>query len=245
MWQSLSSFPDGDVEPRKYGVANLVALNSREFICGAFNGEKLQQRLLKFNTFKNEWTEYLKLPKYFAVDVDLTCLQLNCKHNILYITKNYERNQSLIKLNIDTNEYEEIQIPDNIGMGQLLLINDDIHLIGGENNTHSILQPNQTEPQILFRYADEDGISYHRSIYSSKTDTIYTFGGYIHSLCAPSDNIYSFDVGTNTQKLIDLKMPEKLDSFGCIMTRDGRYVITFGGCDYFEDRGLIFISLIK
>ena len=154
------------------------------------------------------------------------------------ITKSVEGDIIIIKLNIDTNEYEEIQIAERIGsgLGQLLLINDDIHIIGGSTNTHLILQQNQTKPQILSRYGDGVKIESPRSIYSSKTDIIYTFGGYILDKYESSNNIHSFHISTNTHKLIELKMPDRLDSFGCIMTKDEKYVITFGGCDDYGNK---------
>ena len=35
---------------------------------------------------------------------------------------------------------------------------------------------------------------------------------------------------TGRHKLLDLRMPEAMDCFGCIKTSDERYVIMFGGC---------------
>ena len=218
VWQSLSPYPD-------IYSTNLASLNSTEFICGAFVPAKQEQRILKYNTLQNEWTEYLQLPGKSSFYAYPLCLHR--KHNILYIGVGHDR---LVKFNIDTNEYKEIHLPDNIGVGQSLLIDDDIHLIGGYKNTHSILQQNQTKSKMLSRYCDQLGSCNNHTIYSSKTDTIYTFGGgYNYADRSISNTIYSYNIGTNKHKSIDLKMPEALAGFGSIMTKDGKFVITFGG----------------
>ena len=62
---------------------------------------------------------------------------------------------------------------------QMLLINNDVHIIGGIPANHSILKQNDTEPQKLYDFeVDLPNFEYHRSVYLPEQQKIYTFGGY-------------------------------------------------------------------
>ena len=63
----------------------------------------------------------------------------------------------IIKLNIDTTEYQMIIAKNSYFSSPLILVNDDIPLIGGrDSNSHSTLQRHQTTPQIMCKYNDTE-----------------------------------------------------------------------------------------
>ena len=185
-WESAASFPSTV-------STNFAQLNKDEFVCGSFLATIGEKRLLKFNTFQNQWIEFLKLPKELNFNSRMICF--NQERSMLHIAAEYPKNYGrtmqgmpeakvgIISINIKTSEYKEITWLQSMdcSMGQLLLIpNGDIHFIKSEDNAHCILKPEQTKPEILCTYSDyfNDELICHRMIYSSKREMIYIFGGF-------------------------------------------------------------------
>ena len=192
---------------------------------------------MKFNTLKNEWKEFLILPK--ELSFNSSKIVFNNVDNTLYIGTYDVMNSGddqIIAMNITTKEYKKITLA-NIAIGHLLLENNNLHIIGCSDSNHSVIEQNKAETQTLCNYSHFIGDDYfacHRSVYLKKQEKIYTFGGWI---CGGNqyltedtlDTILSYDLKTKEHKLLDLKIPKGLDSFGYIKTNDERFVIIFGG----------------
>ena len=227
-WQELPS-------PATRFTTNLVSINPYEFICVAFPYRTKQNSVLKFNTINNEWIE-LKLPKELRFRSSAICVHSN-DSNVLYIAAremNDGLDRAIVKLNLANNEYQIVGVPDDFGMCELLPVNDDIHMIGGKGGCHAILKSNQSELEKLGCYSKGEEFSCHSSVYISKKNMIYTFGGYhFGGECIAVDTIQSYNLETKEHnQLDDLRIPKwGRDSFGCIMTNDEKYVIIFGGED--------------
>ena len=56
-------------------------------------------------------------------------------------------------------------------------------------------------------------------------------GGYNSKYWVSLNTIRSYDIKTKNNKVIDLRIPEEMDSFGCVVTNDEKYIIIFGGVD--------------
>ena len=177
---------------------------------------------------KHEWIEYLQWLEACPLRPDTVCYD----NKVLY-TLDPTDGKSITKLNIETNEYCTIKAIGD-GTTKLLIIHDDIHLFGGDSNSHSVLRQNQTEPIKLCDYGDTGKSMYnHDSIYSEQNKMIYTFGGSDEEEgTLDTDTMYSYDLKTENHEVLDLKIPDGgWELFGCIMTNDERYIIIFGGIE--------------
>ena len=160
---------------------NLIRLNCHEFICGAIWSTNSDQKLLKFNIYTNEWTEFLKLSR--ELSIRSINISLNSRDNIMYISiENKDEEHGIIILHIDTKQYKKIHLSEGGDTGPLLFIpNNDLHFIRNKGMKHCRLPQNGIEPQILCTYTDLIGyvnLKLHQCVYSSKTERIYTFEGF-------------------------------------------------------------------
>ena len=220
-WQTCASNPNSF-------LSNLVAINAYEFIV------LKEFELMKYNTRKNEWNSYLKVSKELPIDSSTICLHSNNK--LLY----FVGFDCITKLNIETNEHEKIMVPWD-GSAKFVLVDNDIHFIGGYPNQHSVLRENATKPVILYTYNHAQMLNDHHSIYSEQRKVIYTMGGNNENDTS-LETIHMYDIKANKNELLDLKIPDSgRERFGCIMTDDERYMIIFGGYEYEYTKDEIYI----
>ena len=120
-------------------ATNLVQLNDHEFICGSFNVEPPEQRVLKFDTLKNEWMDFLILPKELCFSSSRMCFNQN--NNTIYVAAfDNDYKALVIAINVKTKEYKKIYVSDS----------DDLcHLCGSrsEVKTWKVNQPSTHERQ--------------------------------------------------------------------------------------------------
>ena len=242
-WESVASYPDAN-------ATNLIQISSTEFICGSFSKNKNiilfddPQKILKFSIITNKWTEFLTLPEELScIGSSYMCLDQN--KQTLYISihdanQDPELEYQIIAFNLKTKEHTQINLPGDGGsVGPLLSIpNSGIHYVRCIGGKHSVLKENQITPEELCCYCPlikYSNISNLQSVYLQTKKEIYTFGGFGTGASEPQtqslDTIFSYNIETLEHKLLDLKIPESVDTFACVKTNDERYVITFGGLD--------------
>ena len=85
----------------------------------------------------------------------------------------------MVGINIKTKQYKKTSLS-KVNFGHLLLVNNDLHLIGGLRSEHLIIQNKITKPLLLCSYSGQivfANLISHRSIYLSKQQTIYISEG--------------------------------------------------------------------
>ena len=120
-----------------------------------------------------------------------------------------------------------------------LFINDKYHVIGGSDNRYHLVWNdnnfmNQFDVKHTFKCVK--GIFHHRIIHVKSKNILLLFGGcdllymYDSGNCRYLDEIYRYFIDDDKWELLnDIKLPQKMHSFGCVMTSDEKYIILFGG----------------
>ena len=145
------------------------------------------------------------------------------------------------KLVIYDAEQEKVIASQNINIyrPRVVCINSQFHILAGYgslNNeiiSHFVWDDTLNKLQII----DEFG-RYLRDwnafglISNQRAKQILILGGYFYTkntIKSVSDVIHKYCLRDKRWKLADIKLPQKMNSFGCVVTRDGRYVIILGG----------------
>ena len=76
-----------------------------------------------------------RIPEKLSFSAFTICYNLS--NHLLYIITHDER---IIKLNIVTSKYETLSLTEDIQYAQMILVHNDIHIIGGYAACHSILR---------------------------------------------------------------------------------------------------------
>jgi len=260
-WKSLLSLPGTP-------FSNPIKINKDEFIFAIYNEHVLlnYNAIYCYNTRTNLWREFLTYPKGFKISQD-SPISYNSKTNELYLTNGLINNENnlmwdshakfaKIDLNSSPPKWEFYTSSRHEFAGSTRLINDELHLFGGGNNTkHRICAIKDHDD------TDEKGTHFEEEV-ELKTKDIYDFGeeganewilgnvqhGLVHIADADQDRVilfggmnipnypkafdtfWDYDLSTKEwNKMYGMKLPYKMYGFGHILSADQRVIITFGG----------------
>ena len=160
------------------------------------------------------------------------CQTFDAENKCLYGYNQYE----LYKYDVNKSETKLYELDRNISYDNCIIIKiGSIHHIigGGSHPKHEIWDENNpdSDKKLLHEF---ESLQLARGIFIESKKEILVFGGI-------SDDIYDvirrYSVDENKWDVMQCKMPNANEGFGCVMTMDERYVITFGG--YGGDHGVL------
>merc|ERR1711971_773891 len=77
----------------------------------------------------------------------------------------------------------------------------------------------------------EKGMGSFGVVYSAKHRCFLLFGGFKGKGLGRSDAIWRYVIESNEWSQLETTMPDKMQSFGCVITGDCEYVLILGGSD--------------
>ena len=224
-------------DPGFGSCTNPVKINSDKFIIGELDGMFIDTDcgIHQYSTTKNEWTKLSAYPKEYIAH----------KPSMLY---DYETqkiwmigdgNSEILEFDYTKPDNFNIIKYDNLCVGahpNILLIKGEYHIIfGSDNRRHLVYKSTKGSchpiMNILFRPRHticddyDHGLENAKCVYIESKRQILTFGGNDYGNQHRIVHKYSFYEDKWSKLAI---MPLKCSGFGCILTRDERYVILFG-----------------
>ena len=228
-WAKLSSVP----KPGIYGFKKIAFVDN--------DGELrviYASTIYKYDANLNEWSQKSYKIRLSA-EANIYDKVSNCiyRYNVDYpdIWEQGEILNDIGKLNLKTEEINTYPICHNNGQqGNIppnlvaIKVGRFHHLIGPTFNggKHMIWDENKKsdELEILHDFAD---VPLARGVYLKSKNEILVFGGIADRTCF--DTVWRYCINENKWYTLECVIPKAIEGFGCVMTDDERYVITFGG----------------
>ena len=154
-----------------------------------------------------------------------------------------ECTEHLRKYDIDTQKWDDVSpsIPDSEGC-YFVIIDGKMHCLFGDGNSkHYVLDLNEDEKPKPWEVVHEfkgypEGMMLGSVVYMPDKKMLWVLGGFNIIHHESDDVIFRYSVEMNLWETLPIKLPQKMQGFGCICTSDERYIITLGGqyTDYTE-----------
>eukprot|EP01084_Bolivina_argentea_P292670 503206_1 len=208
--------------------SNATSLNENEFIiCPAVNNPWNTLKIAKYNSKTDKWTDiYTHKERVRSVD---NSIAFNSGKNLIYIY-NSESKLTIIDLNSKGFMNCPINTKYDSSHGSSFVINDEYHMIGGNNHTKHLIWKQQ-----IYKFKKKHTFSKfkkyyvnHRIIHLTSKKIVFLFGGSDMKNVAVND-IFCYEYENNKWIKLSLKLPAKMASFGCVLTTDERFILFFGG----------------
>merc|ERR1712176_857130 len=120
---------------------------------------------------------------------------------------------------------------ENLYGAQSLVLKSTCHLFWGHgNNTHSTWSGKVG--YTIHEFDDmEEGVVSHGMVYNSKEEYVLLMGGFKGKKKGRSDEIWKYTCYDREWTKLKIKLPDKMQSFGCLISLNCEYVLVWGGCD--------------
>eukprot|EP01084_Bolivina_argentea_P142473 250280_1 len=249
-WKKLRMPPIGNQEHLNH---HPVSVHHDIFI--VFRPDKKYIWLYAYIISKNQWHEVLKLDQ--SQEIDGLTLTFNPVLNILYVFKKQEKSHKMMLFNMKINNDFYGDNSDTIKLMQIQLIKEiDIGSEGGYGAMNSILINNKIHVIDRLKHW----------IYDIDSNTTEDIGKFSKSTPAPARLIYdtysqrkrllkfssrigAFDDDTREWRQLKYRIPDipGVRYYGCVLCRNGRYVLLLGGQHWhiigntWRDSGDIFV----
>eukprot|EP01084_Bolivina_argentea_P001091 1996_1 len=197
-----------------YEPNQLLKINDFEF--GKYDSQS--KCIQKYNTIDNKWTKSIKLNDS---NID-GCVSFVLNESKLYI---YTK-EKLTVINTKQNTRNIYNCNNCPHYSSTIIINNKLHIVGGVPNKHSIWNEQQSQFDVKHQF-ELGHILCHRLIYLKSKNILLSIGGLSRGNAI--DTIYSFDITLNKWSKLKQKLPIPNCLFGCISTRNDKYIILFGG----------------
>ena len=177
--------------------------------------------IFKYNNNKNKWKLYAQYPSHY--DGMARKSVIDDKTNKIYIIYGYH----MLTFDIPTKQFEATYSV--INDGELILMDDDIYLIG----YNQIFKWNITNKQFQnidnFKFEQtEQHLTWYGKVWINTMKSLLIIGGYYtNTIDTASDNIYEYKPNMTLKTVC--KLPNTLCCCNCIKTRDEQFVIILGG----------------
>lgn len=142
----------------------------------------------------------------------------------------------IIQINMKSKEINVRTMDEKLGSGgYCLFINNDYHLFffGLNNDKHIKLNINRkTHTHKLetmhILSAEEKATVYMRAIHLKSQEKVLVFGG-LKGWNDYQDTVHCYDIVENKWSELEVRMPIGVHRFGCVKTKDEKYVVLMGG----------------
>eukprot|EP01084_Bolivina_argentea_P275833 470499_1 len=136
------------------------------------------------------------------------------------------------KIDIKTKEFKRLGLPKESLYGALsYVIDSTINIFWGSGNDEHIVWTGNFGEQIYKFNEMKNGLISFGMVYNKNENYFLFFGGFKGKKYGRSDEIWKFDVNNTQWKKLKIKLPDKMQSFGCLISYNCEYVLILGGCD--------------
>eukprot|EP01084_Bolivina_argentea_P271256 461485_1 len=194
-----------------------------------------EETICKYNIADNVWSEFLTYP----TDSGLKYLTAAMHHETNTIYAHGDSGE-LLKINltdntcsiIDTNYKPDID-------PYVTIIENNIHLIGGfSSKKHVVWNHNTNKFDDIHTFEEWScGNSSFAFIHITYQNRMLLLGGYDGRACSSgkTDCIWSYTISNQQWKLLNnIKLPYPMNTFGCVLTSNEKFVIIISGSVYVE-----------
>ena len=222
--------------------SNIVKKDAFNFMFGA------RRTIHIYNTKENNWVRE-KIEHNMNNQDRYPCIGYNSKSKIMFIASS----GSTTTFNMESkqiNRYPSNHEPHSI----FCVDNDEYHIIGGDghdsnSNTHKVWNDEtkqwNDEMDTFKEYSNIFGSFGYRLIYVPTKKEVLLFGGYDYNKHDLIDTIWKYCIPTKSWMRLNLKLPHKMNGFGCVLIKNEQYIIIMGGRQHnfhyeYDDRIFIF-----
>ena len=198
--------------------------------------------IYKYDISRNRWQLLIPYPKDFFSE----------NHNICYdsvkrdLFVNNGAAQQVWRVHLDDEQRFEylgkpqIQNVSNSPLDTLQFMGSISCVIGGQyhlfwgkgNNNHLVWDPVERTFKVLHQFEHlKGGMVSFGMVSNEKKGFLLLMGGYKGKAYGRSDVIWRYWMKEDRWEQLEVRMPDEMQSFGCVATGDGRSVIVFGGSD--------------
>eukprot|EP01084_Bolivina_argentea_P261736 442444_1 len=233
-WKEIQS--NNEILPLK--LSNIIRLNENEFIVSGYTHDHDDEwssaddmnGIYKYNILNGFWELFIEYPSYFFSQYHNICVDY--KNEIIYI---FNGGGSIIwKVYMNTKKFECIGLG-NVqcfgGMGYI--INNKFNVFYGNNNgNHLILDQYTLKMDIIYKFNEyKKGLLSFGMVYNKYEKYFLFFGGYKGKDLGRTNEIWKYSIKNNENIWckLDINMPDKMQSFGSVITQNAKYVIIIGG----------------
>eukprot|EP01084_Bolivina_argentea_P092566 166521_1 len=226
--------------------SNIVAINNKEFII------LHNKNIYKYDTYTNKWNIWIEN----VPNVNCTSCNISYDTRKKYIYTTTDSGLNVIDTNSKPFETGTINTeaprPCENTHSSLIVIDGICHVIGPQFNKFHCFWNNETNKiEVITAFTqpiiDELFSKHHNKkyikievdeqlsefgvVYASKTKHIYCLGGSRRGNQAETyHSILKYCIENNNWTELDVVLPHKeMEKFGCVITKDERYVIILGG----------------
>eukprot|EP01084_Bolivina_argentea_P263318 445628_1 len=207
--------------------SNPMMLSHTKFMLVAFtkwpNGG-----IYSFDTDKFAW-----IKSHLPYNLEVHSSAIDRKTHTLYV---YDCRQNFMEIDIKHRKMQTIYNKDHkLDVGEhvrCFFAEKKFHLIGGtKSKYHYVWNKNDKQFHVLHEFTQQKyGLVCPEIIYVESKELFYLFGGQDGDRTFnPIDIIYCYSSWNNIWTQLDIKMPLPLTGFGFLSTRDGKYILLFGG----------------
>ena len=230
-------------------LSNLVRINDDEFM-GVTNMQySLMPGLYKYNVIYDKWILLISNPSGCRTIDNGICYDE--QNQLIY---SLGREPQMIIYNLATSKVEVIETNESVGSEpELLMIGGECHIILGRDSVHHYKWNATTQKlEAIFTFTHLGyGLFQHGISHIKSQHRLLLLGGY-DDVTDYSDEIWEYHVDHNDEdrkweKLKDVKLPTAMCNFGCILSKNEDYLITFGGEDDnpFELKNIFILDLYE
>ena len=214
-------------------VSNIIALNDNELvICtqidensGYHDKKNVKHSLQKYVMSQNKWSTIVE---FTSTGNPMLSYNSQTQQIFFYVNGifsiynlNNNKDNKIMNQNVDLNVYNN----------SFLVVNNDIHLIGGYTNKDHMIwddKKKQFESQYTFNHL-QLCLEHAGFIHIASRNMLLLMGGYDAGCVKYLDDIWRYSLDQKRWEKLPHKLPMKCQSSAFVITLDEKYIIMFGG----------------
>ena len=256
LWTQLIDTPEPDgpwklletnnlILPPK--LSNVVRLNDNTLLVAARSfeddhdeddgdddAESEKTGIYKYDIIRNQWELFIKYPNgFFSENHNICC---DGKEEMVYLN-NAAGGGGIWRVHVENKRFEymgKYNLEDSSSYGSIsCVVESQYHIFWGKMNNHHLCWKGDAEKfEILHRFEHiKKGMVSFGLVYNDREKYFLLLGGYMGKEEGRSDAVWRYRLSQNKWERLELTMPDKMQSFGCVITRNCKNVIIFGGSD--------------
>ena len=209
--------------------SNIVKLNDDEFILVH------RSEIHKYNVIKNKWD--IMHENDDQLRGTPCCIEYNPISNKLFVSD--DDCIKIFELGVNTINYTkyETKIDQYSLFSSMIIINEECHIIGGENiNSHYVwnmktdINDKSQHIHTFQRISNRGWYSFGR-VYIKRKNSLYCLGGFLSKNFQRTDEIRKYCLETSKWTLLTEKLVYAVNYCGVAVGKDERYILIMGGYD--------------
>eukprot|EP01084_Bolivina_argentea_P171136 296502_1 len=207
--------------------SNAVARTDEAFIlCPDTATSYLYFTIVQYDTKQKTWEDFFKINTFKSYH---NIIALNKKKKLLYV---YNSDCKLTVIDLNSKGFMQCQAKSKYSglYGSCLVINDEFHIFGGNTHRRHLIWNSAVGTfKKNYKFSTfKDCYINHSAIHIECKKIVLLMGGSDGENVA-IDSIFCYKYQKNKWHQLSLKLPIKLSSFGCVVTKCEKYALLFGG----------------